>query len=124
MKITARQLLAIANSGILDKLKGQDIPTLGAYRIARFRAVIAPEAARVQQAWNGLFTEERSIPVTGTPGSRSIKPECMEAFLAEVGPLLAEELELTVKPLTLDDLAGAKISAADIEALGPLLAAE
>lgn len=119
MKITAQRLLSIADSGVLAKLSAQDISPIGAYRLGRLMAVVEPEAMRVQAARNKLITPENS---TEEAGRRQVRPECVEAFMAAVTPLLAEEIEISVKPVFLADLEGAKVSTGDLLLLGELVA--
>jgi hypothetical protein len=121
--LTVRQLIMMGDSGALAKLAAQDFPAVTAYRISRIISMVQPEIARAMKSRQSLFTDDNStsMPSLGS-GGRQVKPEKMEAFMAALNPLLDEKVEVSVTPLSFDDdLAGAKFSARDIEALGPLL---
>src|SRR6185312_4724017 len=114
--VTVGDLIAMQTSGALQKLASQDFPAVVAYRINRLMAALRPEIAQALQAQAKLFTEENSEAVKGSDGARTIKPDHLAAYLEQMKPLLAEKVKLAVAPLNFQtDLAGAKLSASDIE---------
>ncbi len=122
MKFTTSQILSIADSNVLSKLASQDLAPLAAYRINRICSILGPEAQRIQQVRNSLITADNSVVLDEDQGIRQIRPECAEDFFKALQPLLAEEIDLNITPISLEDIAGAKISAQSIAVLGPLLA--
>ena len=117
--LTARSLLMICDLHILERLKEQVLPIVDAYRINRICAIVGPECLRIGIARNQIVTEEISVEITG--GRRQVKDEFLGQFHEMLAPLLDEEVSFQVKPLTASHLAGVKLSAQDIDALGPLL---
>lgn len=123
MTLTAKQLLTLADSGTIGRIGSQDgFTPRGSLRIGRLFAALTPECIRIQKVRNAAFTDDNSVPVTGSPGSRiaktAIHQDAIEESLAE---MLAEQIELEISPLTLDDLKGGKLTPADVTALGTLL---
>jgi hypothetical protein len=84
--------------------------------------LLHPDALAAQQQRNALFTSLNSDQVEGMPdGVRTIRPECLAEFQRDIAPLLAVEVYLPAERLLPEDLAGAAISVAELDALGPLL---
>jgi hypothetical protein len=124
MKLTVKELLRCADSGVLAALSAQRLPVVSAFKISRLIRILQPEALAAQAQRNALFTDQNSVQIEGAPpGVRSIKPDCMDDFGSMIGPLLAVEIDIPIDPLTMDDLSGAVLSALEFDALGPLVVA-
>lgn len=120
VKLTVAQLIALGQSDTFAKLSNQDFPAVTAFRIKRLIDAVTPEITRATKARLDLFTDKNSD--LKESGVRIIKADKMEEFLKQQTPLMAEVVTITAAPLSMEnDLTGAKFSARDIEALGPLL---
>ena len=120
VSLTVGQVLHLGEEGALGKLAQQDFPVATAFRIRRMIDIIRPEMDRAIKARAGIWTDKNST--LQADGSRIAKPESLAALNAEWGKLSVESITLQIAPIDLEgDLPGVKLSALDIEALGPLL---
>lgn len=119
MTLTVRDILIAVDSGALKRLAQQPIPATGAWKLRRILRLLEAEYSAANAARLALMTEDNSIPVNGGQG-RMVKPECAAAF--EADPVFAQTVELNADPISLESLAGATISAADMDLIAPVLA--
>jgi hypothetical protein len=117
IRVSVKELLLAYESGALGKLMQQDIPVAGTWKLARLIRRIDSEYKDASAAKLKLFTDEMSSEVS--PGVRTIKPDRIEEF--NTNPLFSKVIEIDADQLTWEDLAGAKLSAADLINLGPLV---
>ena len=97
---TLRQVLEI-HAG-LSALAERRLPAVSSYRVARALAAVTPERGVYLQQRNELIEEhgkEKDGTITIEPGT----PE-MAAFNADEERLLAEELELEIPRIRVEDL--------------------
>lgn len=123
LTITVGQLINIGQSTVLANLSSQQFPAVTAFRLHRLIETLKPDVDRALKARSDLFTKENSVEMKDGPaGSRTIKPDSLAAFQTSLEALAQEKVVLLITPLSIDaDLAGAKLSAKDIDDLGPLL---
>jgi hypothetical protein len=121
MKITARQILGLGRSGVMQYLGAQRVPAETAFRLRRLRRLLNPEFIDLNAARDQLFTTENSSENPAVPGQRILNPECTEAFRAEEALLLDRIIEIAAEPFGPSAFRGVQISEADLEALGPFI---
>ena len=97
MTITVKEILLAVDSGALKRLAGQPIPAMGAWKLRRILRLLEAEYG----------------------AARMVKPEFAAAF--EADSVFAQAVTLDCEPLPVDLLAGATISASDMELVSALL---
>lgn len=113
----------------LQRLAQQKLPAQSAYRLAKLCKAVAEETK--------IFTDRRvelikevgvSRPATAAEQARGettmleVAPPHMAGFLAQLGEMASVPVTLSVDPLDLLSLGSVELSAADLLALGPLVA--
>jgi hypothetical protein len=117
MTLTLHQIATIGSTSALRTLSTQPLPIAGAWKVRRLTRALQPEVDTLKAALLSRMTEENSVAVQG--GRKPIDPEKFDAeFAAELG---GRTVDVEAEPLTMADLEGARLSAADIEVLAPLI---
>jgi hypothetical protein len=107
------------------------LPAKTAYHIAKLLRAVREETAHFHAERNALVErwgdERDATPIEqkdlGAARLRAVRPEHIAEFVAAVEELSALTVEIAVAPLTLEALGAIDVPAADLLALGPLLAA-
>ena len=115
--MTVRQILAAFETGALDRLVVQPMPAAAAWKLTRILRCLRAEYGEAAAARNSLITEDNSVPVTGQPGARAVKPSCLAEFQAN--PLFGCEVQIEAESISLADIP--QISVSDLEVLEPLI---
>jgi hypothetical protein len=118
MTITVKEILLAVDSGALKRLAGQPIPAMGAWKLRRILRLLEAEYGAAAAARVALMTDENSLSVNDG-AARMVKPEFAAAF--EADSVFAQIVTLDCEPLPVDLLAGATISASDMELISALL---
>jgi hypothetical protein len=97
------------------------LPAKSAYHVKKLATLVAQETQHFQTERNSYIKE---LGIAQPDGSVSIAPDspAMPAFVAKVTELIAVEVVIPWGPITLAMLGDATISAAELQALGPLFA--
>jgi hypothetical protein len=105
----------------LAALAALKLPAKSAYHVKKLATLVAQETQHFQDARNGYIKE---LGVAQPDGSVSIAPDspALPTFVEKVTELIAVEVVIPWGPLTLAMLGDEKVSAADLQALGPLFA--
>jgi len=144
IKITVAELLEAAP--VLQSLNQARLPARGAYRATRLMSALGTELKTASESRNKLFLEygqERrrcvscgeifavdveTCPKCQAPKGpdeqslvRDVKPERMEAFLAELKPLLETVIEIAAEPLPLSSIEALEWTPAEMRCLAPFL---
>ena len=92
-----------------------------AYHLQKLARLVAQETAHFHDARNGYIKE---LGIASLDGSVSIAPDspALPEFVARVTELIAVPVEIPWGPITLAMLGEATVSAAELQALGPLFA--
>lgn len=92
-----------------------------AYHLQKLARLVASETANFQEARNGYIKE---LGIAQFDGSISIAPDspALPEFVARVTELIAVPVEIAWGPITLAMLGDEKVSASELQALGPLFA--
>lgn len=92
-----------------------------AYHLQKLARLVAAETAHFHEARNGYIKE---LGIASLDGSVSIAPDspALPEFVARVKELIAVPVEIPWGPITLTMLGDATVSAAELQALGPLFA--
>jgi hypothetical protein len=113
----------------LQRLATLKSPCATAYRLAKLCKVVSDETRLFYQQRLALIqehgTERPATPEEAARGETTmwqVKPDQMAAYVGKLQPLAAEPVTLAVQPLELQGLGAIEVSAAELLALGPLLA--
>ena len=121
MTITVKEILIAVDSGALKRLAGQPIPAMGAWKLRRILRLLEAEYGAAAAARVALMTDANSIPVNDG-AARMVRPEFAAAF--EADPVFAQIVKLDCETLPVELLAGATISASDMELISSLLSTD
>lgn len=126
VQLTVGQLIVLASTPTLGQLMNEKLPVNMAFRLFRIVDVLKPEMERANKARADLFNEENSTASMGPDGKpnggRIVKPEKQADVQKKLELLIKEKIDIAVTPLVIEeDLPGVKLSAADIDNLGPLI---
>ena len=119
LKVTIGQLLASAESGALNKLMAEPLRAAVAFRLKK----VAPAIDAELRIFNETRIElcEKYGTKSETADNYSIPDDKQAEFQAEFQQLLATEVELRGKVISVFDLGDTKISVADLTALDWLI---
>jgi hypothetical protein len=104
---------------VLGKLVNLPLPVKSAYWIARLAEHVSREFQVAEQKRVELIKTHGGDP--DEKGNVSVKPESLNAFLADFAELCGIEVEVDCKPISLESLESASLTPADFLALGPLV---
>jgi hypothetical protein len=119
MKFTVGELMASYRTlaSLLNDESNKKIPAIAAYRMSRLFKKLEPEF---------LIVEERRVALVKEfavekDGNYEVPPEKVVAFSEKYAPILAEKVEIDVKPLKLSEFEHFTTSAGDMIALDKLI---
>lgn len=112
MKVKLRQL--VNSSQALSRLMAQPMHAVVAFSLSRIARLIEPELKAYDESRVKLL-KEYGEPTEADPTRYEFQsPEKAQSFADELNALLEQEVEGEFKPMTLESLAKAEISAADV----------
>lgn len=120
IKVTVRE--AITFQKALTNVMQAKLPAKAAYRLSRIAAKLAPEMEAYEKQRYALF-QELGTEVADKPGTFEITgPEGHTKLREQLDPLLDEEINIDLDPVTEDMLGNADLTAGDLMMLEKVIA--
>jgi len=115
MKLKLSQIINARDA--LTRLASEKYPAHIAYRIQRNIRTLEPEASSYYKTRDGLIKDKYGAELNpeGQPGVYTVLPEKAADFMAEINPLLDEQVDVAIMTIDLNDLH--EISPLDLMAL-------
>jgi len=110
MKVKIQDILAAAPT--IQKLNGISLPAKVSYNIARNLKKIQHELEPFEKARVELV---RKYGNDDGEGKLVVKEESMEEFYKEMGGLLEEEIEVDIRPISIDGLNKIELSPGELQ---------
>ena len=114
--MTLQQLLE--SQSALSRLSQQALPAVAAFRLGVFLREIGPTMA-AYEAVRGPLIERLGEALPN--GGKQVPPQHIQEFVRELAPLVAEQIDVSVPRITVQDLAGLSMSADDMQKLSWLI---
>lgn len=109
--VTAQQVIDAIPA--LNQFAQKELPAKAAYRVSKMVKKLNSESRDIQEQRNKLIVKHGEVFLENGQESTRVKPESMEAFLAEVKDLLSVEVNLEgLAKIAFQDIESLKLSPA------------